>query len=216
MLSQHVLPTKAAYSAIIDSRCHTALACSMMQGQKSLTLSWRSFLGHRSNVVAMSFAKTGGRQCDYGLMSLPSPPDFRWCNAKNRRRSSDVALTFIFRMWQRAYHLPLLLLRRPIRLLWKDVTMPPIDCRMCKTVNYWHSIDAHFNHIETAFVHPIIVSNDSYTHYWHLKLRLYLLPFPFRIFITSQFLISGYPRYLIETWQGTITFLRFRPAIDGM
>jgi len=40
--------------------------------------------------------------------------------------------------------------------------IPPIDCRMCKTVNRWHSVDAHFNHIETAFVHPIIVRNDSY------------------------------------------------------
>jgi len=70
------------------------------------------------------------------------------------------------------------------------MTIPPIDCRMCKTVNRWHSVDAHFNHIETAFVHPIIVHNDSYTDYWHPILRLHVLSFASRSFITSQFLIS--------------------------
>jgi hypothetical protein len=149
-------------------------------------------------------------------MSLRSPLDFPWCNAKNCWCSIDVALTFIFRMWQQAYNLPLLLLRRPIHSLSKNVTMPPIDCRMCKTVNRWQSVDAHLNHIETAFVHPIIVRNDSYIHYWDPKLRLYVLWFASRSFITSQFLISGYPRYLIERWHGPITFPRFRPAIDGM
>ena len=119
-------------------------------------------------------------------------------------------------MGQRAYHLPILLLRQPIRLLWKDVTMPPIDCWMCKTVNCWNSIDAHFDHIETAFVHPILVRNHSYTPYWHPILRLYVLSFVSRSFITSQFLISGYPRNLIERWRGPIPFPRFRPAIDGM
>ena len=149
-------------------------------------------------------------------MSSRSPLDFTWCNAKNSWRSIDIALTFIFRMWQQAYHLPILLLHQPIRWLWKDVTIPRIDCQMCKTVNHWHSIDAHCNHIETAFVHPIFVRNHSYTPYWHPILRLYVLSFASWSFITSQFLISGYPRYLIEGWRGPITFPRFRPAIYGM
>ena len=149
-------------------------------------------------------------------MSSRSPLDFPQCNATNRWRCIDVELMFIFRMWKRAHHLPMLLLRQLIPLLWKDVTMPPIDGRMCKTVNRWHSIDAHFNHIETAFVHPIIERNHSYTPYWHPILRLYVLSFASRSFITSQFLISGYPHYLIERWRGPITFPRFRPAIDGM
>ena len=149
-------------------------------------------------------------------MSSRSPLDFPWCNAKNRWRSMDIALTFRFRMWQRAYHLPLLLLRRPICSLWKDVTMPSIDCWMCKTVNRWHSIEAHFNHIKTAFVHPITVRNHSYTPCWHPILRLYVSSFASRSFITSQFLISVYPRYLIERWRGATTFPRFRPAIDSM
>jgi len=149
-------------------------------------------------------------------MSSRSPLQFPWCNVKNRWCSIDVALTVIFRMWQRAYYLPILLLRQPIHLLWKDVTMPPIDCRTCKTINRWHSIDAHFNHIETAFVHPIIVRNHSYTPYWHPILRFYVLSFATRSYITSQFLLSGFPRYLIERWHGLITFPYFRPAIDGM
>ena len=62
---------------------------------------------------------------------------------------------------------------------------------MCKTVNRWHSVDSHINHIEAAFVHPIIVRNDPYTHYWHPILRLHLLSFASRSFITSQFLMSA-------------------------
>jgi len=162
----------------------------MMQGQKSLTLHWRSFLGHKSNVVATSFVSNCGRWCDYGLLSSRSPLDFPWCNAKNCWHSIDAPLTLSLRMWQRAYSFPFSLLRQPIRSLWNHMTIPPIDCRMCKTVNRWHSVDANFNHIETAFVRPIIVRNDSYRDYWHPILRLHVLSFASRSFITSQFLIS--------------------------
>jgi len=175
----------------MDYGCRTALAFSKMQGQKSLMLRWRSFLGHRSDVVATSCVSKGGRYCDYGLISSRSPLDFPWCNAKNRWHSIDALLTLIFRMWQRAYSLPFSLLCRPIHSLWNDMTLPPIDCRMCKTVNCWHSVDAHFTHSETAFVHPIIVRNHSYTHYWHSILRLHELSFASMSFITSQFLISA-------------------------
>jgi len=87
---------------------------------------------------------------------------------------------------------------------------------MCKTQNRWHSVDAHINHIETAFVHSIIVCNQSYTHYWPPVLRLYVLSFASRSLVTAQFLINCYLRYLSEKWRGPITFPRFRPAIDGM
>jgi len=40
----------------------------------------------------------------------------------------DAPLTLIFRMWQRASHLPFSKYRRPIHPLWKDVTMQHIDC----------------------------------------------------------------------------------------
>jgi len=77
-------------------------------------------------------------------------------------------------------------------------------------------VDAHINHIETAFVHSIIVSNKSNTQLWHPLLRLYLLSFASRSFVTIQFLINCYLRYLSEkmTWPYHIPALS--PAIDGM
>ena len=101
-------------------------------------------------------------------------------------------------------------------MFWKDVTMQPIDCWMCKTQNRWHSVDAHINHIETAFVHSIIVCNESYTHDWPPVLRLYVLSFASRSFVTSQFLINCYLHYLSKKWHGPITFPRFQPAIHRM
>jgi hypothetical protein len=93
--------------------------------------------------------------------------------------------------------------------------MQPFDCWMCKTKNRWHSVDAHINHIETAFVHSTIVCNESYTHYRHLVLCLYALSFASRSFVTSQFLINCYLRYVSEKWRGSMIFPRFWPPIDG-
>jgi hypothetical protein len=42
MLSQHVLPRKAAASAIMDTCCGTAHAFAMMQGPELLTLIFKS------------------------------------------------------------------------------------------------------------------------------------------------------------------------------
>jgi len=149
-------------------------------------------------------------------MSLRSPLGFPWCKAKNHWRSVEVPLTLIFRMWQWACHLPFSLKRPPIHSLWQYVTMPPIDCRMCKTNNSWQSVDAHINHIETAFVHTIFVCNESYTPYWHPILSLYVSSFASRSFVTSQRLINWYPHYASESGHCPITFLRFWPAIYGM
>jgi len=121
----------------------------------------------------------------------------------------DAPLTLIFRMWKRESHLRFSQWCRPIHPLWKDVTMQPIDCWMCKTQNRSHSVDNHINHIETAFVHSIIVCNQSYTHYWPPVLRMYVLSFASRSFVISQFLTNCYLRYLSEKWRGPITFLRF-------
>jgi len=126
------------------------------------------------------------------------------------------SLTLNFLIWQWVCYLPFSLSRWPIHSLWKDVTMQPFDCQKCKTRNRWHSVDVHINHIETAFLHWIIVCNQSYRHYWHLILHLYVLSFASRSFVTSQFLINCFPHYLSERWCGPITFRRFRPAICGM
>jgi len=55
MLSEVLLPRKAADSSIMGWCHRTAIAFSMMQGQQSLTLYWRSFLGHGSDVVASAY-----------------------------------------------------------------------------------------------------------------------------------------------------------------
>jgi len=96
------------------------------------------------------------------------------------------------------------------------MTMPPIDCRMCKPKNLWHSVYAHINHIETAFVHTTIICNESDTHSWHPILRLYVLSFASRSLVSFQCLLNCYPHCLSERWHGPITFPRFRPAIYGM
>jgi len=145
-------------------------------------------------------------------MSPYSILDFVWCNPN----IVDTPFTLIFRMWQRGCYLPFSLKHRPIHWVWQDVTMQPIDCRMCKTKHHWHSVDTDINHIKTAFVNWICVSNQSYTHYWHPILYFYTLLSASSSFVTSQFLINSYPRYLSERWCGHVTFPRFRPAIYGM
>jgi len=52
MILQRISRRKAANSWMIVQCRHAALAFSIMQGQKLLTLCWRSYLGHSPNVVA--------------------------------------------------------------------------------------------------------------------------------------------------------------------
>jgi hypothetical protein len=68
--------------------------------------------------------------------------------------------------------------------------MQPLDCRLCMTSYRWHSVDARINLIKTAFEHSIIVSNESYTEYWHPVLRLNVLSYAFSCCVTTQFLIT--------------------------
>jgi len=117
---------------------------------------------------------------------------------------NDAPLMVIFRMWQQASHSLFSQQHRLIHLLWTNMTMPPIDCWICITYNRWHSVDAHINHIESAFAHSIIVCNQLYTHFWHPVLRLYVLLFAFRSFVTCQFLINCCLRYLSEKWHGLL------------
>jgi hypothetical protein len=125
-------------------------------------------------------------------------------------------LTLIFRIMQQVCDLPFSLSCWPIHSLWKNVTMQPIDFWMCKTKNRAHSVDTHITHIETAFVHSIILFIQSYTHYWHSTLCLYVLSFASRSFIPSQFQINGCPCYLIKRWRDPTTFPSFPMAIYGM
>jgi len=55
----------------------------------------------------------------------------------------DPPLTLISMIGQGSCGLPFYLLRWPILLLWMDATIQPCDCSMGKTINRWHSVDAH-------------------------------------------------------------------------
>jgi len=55
----------------------------------------------------------------------------------------DTALTLIVMMGSGMCHLPFYLLKLPILLVWMDATMQRFDCWTGKTINRWHSIDAH-------------------------------------------------------------------------
>ena len=92
----------------------------------------------------------------------------------------------------------------------------PLDVVWHNAKNRWRSVDGQNNHIETFFVHSIIVCNESNTQFWHPWLGRYVLSFASRSFVTSQVLINCYLRYLREKCRGPITVLRFRPVIDGM
>jgi len=162
MSSEAILSRKAADSSIMDKLGCIAPWFSKMQGQKSLTLCWHSFLGHSSDVVATIVALQGGdswimSQCRRTALSIVHDA---------MPQIVDAPSMLLFRMWQCACHLHFRLQCRPTHSLWKDVTMQPMYCQMCKTKNCWCSVDAHIHHSETAFWHSIIVCNESYPHYW--------------------------------------------------
>jgi len=92
IISQAVLPSKAADSSIMDEYSHKAIGFSKMRGLKSSTLNWCSFLEFSCHVVESIFAFKGGRLSDYESMSLPSPTIFQ----DTRRKVIEVPLTLIF------------------------------------------------------------------------------------------------------------------------
>jgi hypothetical protein len=113
---------------------------SMMQRPKSWTLHWHSFLGVGSDIVCSIFAHKGRKYYYYGLMPLHSPVIIE----DVRPEILDAPLMLISMMGHCVCGLPFSLLRRPILLLWTDVTMQPGDSWMDLTTNGWLSVDAHF------------------------------------------------------------------------
>jgi len=124
---------------IIGWCCSIAPRLSRMQDQKLLTLRWCSFLGGSSNIVSSSFAHNGRQYYDYGWMPLHSPVIIQDASSE----IIDAPLTLISMMAQGACCLPFWLVWRPILLLWIDATMQSYDYWMGKTINCWHSVDAH-------------------------------------------------------------------------
>jgi hypothetical protein len=127
----------------------------------------------------------------------------------------DTLLRLIFRIWERASHL-LFRNNGDWYIYYGRMWQCSLLIAECVWLDGWHSVDAHINHIETTFVHPRIVYNESYTHFWHPVLHLYALLFASRSVVSSQFLINCYLRSLSAKWRGPIRFSHIRPAIDSM
>ena len=68
VLTQTILPIKAANMSNISKCRSTALGLCKMQHTKSLTLCWRSFSDWGCDHVAISFAHNGGQYVDSGYM----------------------------------------------------------------------------------------------------------------------------------------------------
>jgi hypothetical protein len=212
MLFQSFLPTKAADSVIMGW-CHRApIRCSKKQGQLSLTVCWRSFAGHHSDVVTIVFDFKGGWGIDYKLMS----PHSHWILQDVRPKVVDTTLLQSFRIRQWVHPLSLLLPHWSIHSLWNDVTMQPFECWMCKTKNGCYTDDAHINHIETSIGQSLLVFEEWYIHHRHPTLHVQVFLFPSRSFVASPCLINPYPHYLREKWCSPLTFLCIQPTCYGI
>jgi len=89
MLSQPFSHRKAADSLMIVQSRHAALAFAMMQGEKPLTLRWRSYLGHSPDVVATMFyqemqalvwfwVKDAAKPAEFSTMQCQNSLTLRW------------------------------------------------------------------------------------------------------------------------------------------
>jgi len=68
VLTNTILPIKAANTSIMDKCRSTALGSYKMQHTKLLTLCWRSFSNRCCDHVTIAFANNGCQYCDYGSM----------------------------------------------------------------------------------------------------------------------------------------------------
>jgi len=112
----------------------------IMEGQQSLTLHWRSFSWSGREHFTISFAYKGCQDFVYDYVQPITPR----ITQDTRPRIVDTPLTLIFMMGQGAFWFPFHLYRQPILRLWQFATYRPPDYPGYMTKNCWHSIDAHF------------------------------------------------------------------------
>jgi len=110
-----------------------------MQGQKSLTLRWRSFSRSGSVPVTVSFAFKGNQHYAYAE---------QWINDFSitwfaRQKIIDAPLMLIFRMGQWPSHFLLYIELQPIPHLWLSASNHHLDYPWCKSKNHWHAMDYH-------------------------------------------------------------------------
>jgi len=73
VLTNTILPIKAANTSIMDKCRSIALGLYKMQHTKLLTLCWRSFSDRCCDHVTIAFAQNGCQYTDYGHMPRQSP-----------------------------------------------------------------------------------------------------------------------------------------------
>ena len=112
----------------------------MIQGQKSLTLSWRSFSWLGRERVAIFLAYTGG-QCFQYASKRPNLWSITWLT---RPKIVDAPLTLIFKIGQGACSLLFGLEWRPILSICIKMAMSLINYRTYMTKNHWLTVDAQF------------------------------------------------------------------------
>jgi len=133
------------------------------KGKKGLSLRWRSFLGLGNERVICVFSYNAVQYIYFASRGQCSPLIVEYVKLK----IFDAALMLISRMGQQGYRLSCRLSHRTIHSICRDVTMELFDCQMHNTNNRWHTVDARIEQIKMPFVQPIILCNESHSHYWH-------------------------------------------------
>jgi len=152
--------------------CRTAIGISEMHSQHWLTPCWRSFFGW-GNVHVNCFFSNNAEQYTYF--------DRRWLHSQLivkcvRVNIVDAPVILIFRMGQRACHLPFPVYHRPRHSLWSYMTTQHLACLMCKTKNHWPSVDAHLydGAISMPWAIGAIMLTNTFTLEWHDNAALWL------------------------------------------
>jgi len=170
---------------------------------------WRSVHPHFHNLDEMLLRQYFTRKApDSSIMCQCRCPAL-WIFQNTGTKVVDTPPTLIVRMGNKCA-LSVSLGCRPIDWEWYNSA---VDCQVCRTNHCWRSIDTHSNYIEIPCIHPMVVCNQSHTHYSQPTSRFWVLLFATRSFVTSDFVSNLYPRYPSAKWHGPISFMRFRRAI---
>ena len=153
--------TKAGKTMYIDHNGHMAQWLTMMEGQQSLTLHWRSFSRWGSENSAIRFGYKGGQwfiyDCLQHIGSVITPNTWPII--------IDTPLTLIFRMGQGGYHNLFCLYRQPMIPLWLPAHYLRCDNPERMTNNHCRSVVAHFHdgaRRVSQSVLPKMAANDSF------------------------------------------------------
>jgi hypothetical protein len=125
----------------INNNCHITLWLTMMEGQQSLTLCWRSFWrwGRKRFTFIFAYKVSQWSVYDYAQPVAPQNTHDTWPTIV------DTLLTHIFMMGQGGYRTLFCLERKPKFPLWLTTTYWRCDFPGRMTKNHWLSIATHFH-----------------------------------------------------------------------